>query len=207
MAQRGDMTSLAERLMIRDRAADGATDARIAQELRRSIWTVRKWRRRGQNGSMTALASRLGRPTAGPLSTWSADLKTHILDLRRPHPGWGDLTILVALQRDPACNQQRLPIRARIGAVLQAAQLTRRPQRHTTLPEPEHPPNPAAHVLWELDAKGSAAVAGMGMVSMINSIDVGSRVTIERTSTAGIVRTICPPPQVSGLWDARAPVV
>ena len=47
MARRGDMTSLAERLSIRDRAADGATDATIAHALQRSIWTVRKWRRRG----------------------------------------------------------------------------------------------------------------------------------------------------------------
>ena len=179
MARRGDMTSLAERLTIRDRAAEGATDAMIAQELRRSIWTVRKWRRRGQTGTMTSLATRLGRPADGPLSTWPAALKAHILDLRRTHPGWGSLTILVELQRDPAWNQQRLPSRARIGAVLQAAGLTRRSQRHTTLPEPAHPSNPAPRELWELDAKGPAAVAGVGMVSIINIIDVGSRLKIE----------------------------
>jgi hypothetical protein len=132
------MTSFQERLTICDRAADGATDALIAVELRRSIWTVRKWRRRGQRGTMTALATRIGRPPAGPLSTWPAALKAHILDLRRTHPGWGAVTILVELQREPAWSQQRLPSRARIGAVLQAAGLTRRSQRHTTLPEPEH---------------------------------------------------------------------
>ena len=175
MARRGDMTSLAERLSIRDRAADGATDASIAHALQRSIWTVRKWRRRGQIGTMTALATRLGRPAAGPLSTWPAALKAHILDLRHTYPGWGALTILVELQRDPTWNQQRLPSRARIGALLQATGLTRRPQRHTTLPEPDHPPHPTAHGLWELDAKGPAAVAGVGMVSVINSIDVSSR--------------------------------
>jgi len=65
MARRGDMTSLAERLTIRDRAAEGATDALIARELQRSIWTIRKWRRRGQAGTMAALATRLGRPAAG----------------------------------------------------------------------------------------------------------------------------------------------
>ncbi len=184
MARRGDMTSLAERLTIRDRAADGATDATIAHELRRSIWTVRKWRRRGQTGTMTALATRLGRPAAGPLSTWSAALKAHILDLRRTHPGWGALTILVDLQRDPAWNQQRLPSRARIGAVLQAAGLTRRPQRHTTLPEPDHPPNPVPHELWELDAKGPGLVDGVGRVSVINIIDVGSRLKVESMPTA-----------------------
>ena len=104
MARRGDMTSLAERLTIRERAVDGATDATIAAELRRSIWTVRKWRRRGQTGSMTALGTRLGRPAAGPLSSWPDALKTHILDLRRTHPGWGALTILVDLQNDPVWN-------------------------------------------------------------------------------------------------------
>jgi hypothetical protein len=135
---------------------------------------------------MMALATRLGRPAAGPLSTWPADLKAHILALRRTHPGWGALTILVALQRDPAWNQHRLPSRARIGALLQAAGLTRRPQRHTTLPgpEPEHPPDPAPHELWELDAKGPGMVDGVGMVSMINIIDVGGRVKVERRPTA-----------------------
>ena len=179
MARRGDMTSLAERLTIRDRAAEGATDATIARELHRSIWTIRKWRRRGQTGTMTALATRLGRPADGPLSTWPADLKAHILSLRRTHPGWGALTIRVELQRDPAWKGQRLPSRARIGALLHAAGLTRRHQHHTTLPEPDHPPNPAPHERWKLDAKGPAAVTGVGVVSVINSIDVGSRVKIE----------------------------
>ena len=167
MARRGDMTSLAERLTIRDRAAEGATDATIARELHRSIWTIRKWRRRGQTGTMTALATRLGRPADGPLSTWPAALTAHILSLRRPHPGWGALTIRVELQRDPAWKGQRLPSRARIGALLHAAGLTRRHQHHTTLPEPDHPPNPAPHERWKLDAKGPAAVTGVGVVSVI----------------------------------------
>ena len=184
MARRGDITSLQERLTIRDLAGQGASDATIARELQRSIWTVRKWRRRGQTGTMTALATRLGRPPAGPLSTCATELKAHILDLRRTHPGWGALTLLVELQRDATWNQQRLPSRARIGALLQAAGLTRRPQRHTTLPEPAHPPNPAPHDLWELDAKGPGMVDGVGMVSVINSIDVGGRVKVESTPTA-----------------------
>ena len=41
----------------------------------------------------------------------------HILDLRSTRLGWGALTILGELQRDPAWNQQRLPRRASIGAV------------------------------------------------------------------------------------------
>ena len=169
MARRGDMTSLQERLMIRDLATKGTTDVIIARDLQRSIWTVRKWRRRGQIGTMTALATRLGRPVVGPLSTWRDTLKTHILDVRRTHPGWGALIILVELHRDPAWNQQRLPSRARIGAVLQAAGLTRRPQRHTILPEPDHPPNPGPHVLWELDAKGPGLVDGVGRLSLQRS--------------------------------------
>ena len=79
MARRGDITSLQERLTIRDLAGQGASDATIARELQRSIWTVRKWRRRGQTGTMTALATRLGRPPAGPLSTWPNALMSHIL--------------------------------------------------------------------------------------------------------------------------------
>ena len=128
----------------------------------------------------------MGRPATGPVSTWPAALKDHILTLRHTHPGWGAVTILVELQRDPVWNQPSLPSRARIGALLQAAGLTRRYQRHTTLPEPDHPPNPASHAVWELDANGVSLVDGVGMVSVINSIDVGSRLKIERMPTASV---------------------
>jgi hypothetical protein len=49
---------------------------------------------------------------------------------------------------------------------------------------PQHPPDPAPHELWELDAKGPGMVDGVGMVSTINSIDVGGRVKVESTPTA-----------------------
>ena len=69
MARRGDITSLQERLTIRDLAGQGASDATIARELQRSIWTVRKWRRRGKSGALAPLFTRMGRPAIGPVST------------------------------------------------------------------------------------------------------------------------------------------
>jgi hypothetical protein len=42
-------TTIVERVTIIERASAGETDAMIAAALGCSIWTVRKWRRRGQH--------------------------------------------------------------------------------------------------------------------------------------------------------------
>jgi len=48
MKRRGQRTTLQERLEIMDRATAGTCDAAIAGDLGCSKWTVRKWRRAGQ---------------------------------------------------------------------------------------------------------------------------------------------------------------
>src|SRR5579859_2049700 len=47
------------------RAASGQSDPEIAAALGCSVWTVRKWRRRGQHQGRTDLSSQIGHPTAG----------------------------------------------------------------------------------------------------------------------------------------------
>jgi DNA-binding CsgD family transcriptional regulator len=48
MLRRGQTTTLQERLDIGERAAAGESDPEIATALGCSVWTVRKWRRWGQ---------------------------------------------------------------------------------------------------------------------------------------------------------------
>lgn len=62
-------TTIAERVTILERASAGETDAMIAASLGCSIWTVRKWRRRGQHQGRAGLIPRRGRPATEPLST------------------------------------------------------------------------------------------------------------------------------------------
>ena len=70
MTRRGQRTSFQERLEITERAEAGQSDPEIAATLGYSVWTVRKWRRRGQQQGRPGLSSHMGRPSSGPLSTF-----------------------------------------------------------------------------------------------------------------------------------------
>jgi Homeodomain-like domain len=98
MHLRGQTTSFQARLEIMEQASAGLNDTQIATALGCSVWTVRKWRRRSLKLGRVGLASRMGRPAAGPLSSFPNELKETILHLRALHPGWGPNTLLAALK-------------------------------------------------------------------------------------------------------------
>ena len=179
MLRRGQTTTFQERLEITERAATGQSDPQIAAALGCSVWTVRKWRRRGHDQGRASLTSHMGRPTTGPLGSLPTSIRDAILHLRRTHPGWGPDTLLAELRVDPRWADQALPSRSRIAALLKATNLTRRYQPHSELPTPPLQPQGTPHDEWELDAQGSMHVAGVGKVSLITIIDVVSRLKVE----------------------------
>jgi transposase InsO family protein len=179
MIRRGQTTTFPERLGIIERVAAGESDPEIAAALGCSVWTVRKWRRRGQQQGRPGLSSQIGRPPRGPLGTLPAGMREAILQMHRTHPGWGPTTLLAELQVDPRWADHPLPSRSRIAALLVAEKLTRRYQKHSELPIPAIQPQGAPHDEWELDAQGRMHVAGVGNVSLITIIDVASRLKVE----------------------------
>jgi transposase InsO family protein len=179
MLRRGQTTNFQERLDISERAAAGQSDPEIATALGCSVWTVRKWRRRGQHQGRTGLSSQMGRPTTGPLSTIEMGMHDAILQMRRTHPGWGPTTLLAELRVDRRWAHHPLPSRSRIAALLKAEKLTRRYQKHSELPGPAIQLQGASHDEWELDAQGRMHVAGVGNVSLISILDVVSRLKVE----------------------------
>jgi hypothetical protein len=94
MRQRGQTTTFQMRLEMSEYATAGLNDTQIATALGCSVWTVRKWRRRSRKLGRVGLVSHMGRPTAGPVSTFPNQLKEAILHLRKLHPGWGPNTDL-----------------------------------------------------------------------------------------------------------------
>jgi transposase InsO family protein len=179
MAPRRQQTTLQQRVRILEQATAGRTDPEIAASLGLALATVRKWRRIGQRQGRTGLASSMGRPATGALGTVPVALREFIRRMRQDHPGWGPVTILVELQRDPAWANQPLPSRARVAAFLCEAKLTRRYQKQRPLPQPP-PSQPAQpHDQWQLDAQGVTTVSGLGQVCLINIADVLSRLKIE----------------------------
>ena len=116
MNRRGQRTSLQERFEIMERAAAGHTDAASAALLGCSLWTVRKWRRLGKRDGAAGLASRLGRPSVGPLGTRPASVRATVRRLREAHPGWGPGTSLASLRTDPGWDSAALLGRTQIAA-------------------------------------------------------------------------------------------
>jgi Homeodomain-like domain len=154
MLRHRQVTTIAERVTILERATAGETDATIAAALGCSIWTVRKWRRRGQHQGRAGLTPRCGRPAKAPLSTIPPTLRDAILTIRRAHPGWGPTTVLAELRADPAWHDHPLPSRSRIAALFKHAKLTRRYSRHSELPTPKPTTDAHPHDEWQLDAQG-----------------------------------------------------
>lgn len=161
MLRRGQTTTFPERLDITERAAAGQSDPEIAAELGCSVWTVRKWRRRGQHQGRAGLSSQMGRHATGLLATLPTGMRETIVQMRRAHPGWGPTTLLAELQVDPRWTDQPLPSRYRIAALLKGEHLTRRYQKHSDLPIPVIQPEGAPHDEWELDAQGTMTLQAL----------------------------------------------
>jgi len=165
-------TSLEERVMIRALAEAGHSSADIARRLGWKTGTIRKWRRRGKNG-LEGLATKMGRPATGAMSTFAPEVTTTVRDWRQAHPGWGPLTLRIELEgRSPTT---RLPSRATIARYLKQEKLARPYERHQDLPDPTPPSAQAPHQEWEMDAEGYVQVPQVGVIAPINLSDRFSR--------------------------------
>ena len=162
MHLRGQTTNFQVRLEIMEQANAGLNDTQIATALGCSLWTVRKWRRRSLKHGRVGLASQMGRPATGPVSTFPKELKEAILHLRKRHPGWGPDTLLAALKMDAYWRDQPLPSRAQIARLLKQAGLTRRYQPHHDLAQPPRTPLTSPHQEWQMDAARDYAGGGGG---------------------------------------------
>jgi transposase len=179
MQRRGQKTTFQERLLMSELAEAGHNDPEIATYIGCSEWTVRKWRRISERRGGDGLTTQMGRPATGVLSTMLPELQTTLRALREAHPGWGPDTLLATLCADSAWSTARLPSRSRVAAFLKQAGLTRKYQRHVDLPQPLSQPTQAPHDEWQMDAQGVMKVEGVGKVSVVNIIDVASRLKVE----------------------------
>jgi transposase len=179
MVQRGQKTSLEERIEIGERWESGQTDPQIAVAIGRPIPTVRKWRRKYQREGRSGLASRMGRPPTGALGQFPLEMQDAVREMRESHSGWGPLTIRAELKDDQRFVGMRLPSRSRIAAFLRQEGFTRKYERHTELPQPQAVEPERAHEEWEVDAKGVIKVPNLGSVSIININYLFSRLRVD----------------------------
>lgn len=185
MRRHGKATQLQERMEIVERSNTGASDATVATAVGWSQWTVRKWRRKGQRQGRSGLASRMGRPASGALSSFDPCIAQAIKALRAAQPGWGPITIKLELGKDPHLTPLRIPSRSRIAAFLREEGLTRPYAYHTELEQRAAQFVTTPHEEWEMDAQGVQMVAGVGAVSVINITDRYSRLRIASWGCVG----------------------
>ncbi len=178
MPRRGKKMTYVEKLAQIESVNAGQTDAQIAQQTGWSIWTVRKWRRTYQKQGELGLAPQMGRPKQGTLSSYPADLCSALETMRKAHPGWGPLTLLEEMTNLPASFGQALPSRARVAAFLKEKHLARHYERHAGVPQPPLGPALQAHDQWQMDAQGRQTVSGLGLVSVVNILEVVSRLKV-----------------------------
>lgn len=173
----GRITTLEERMLFRELARAAHTDDEIAEQTGWSVSTVRKWRRRADQGRH-ALVSVMGRPATGALSTFPPLIRETIRAWRNAYPGRGPKTLRADLEADERFRGQDLPGPRSIARFLKEEELTRPYERHSELPRPDQDAPQAPHEVWEMDARGQEYVAGVGMVTLINLNDRCSRVRL-----------------------------
>ena len=139
--------------------------------MNRSVWTVRKWRRKYERAGRTGLVSKIGRPASGGLGQCPHELRDSIREMREEHPGWRAQTILTELRSPSYCAGLKLPSRSRIAAFLRQEGYTQAYKKHSEFPQPPLTQVHKAHEEWEMDAQGVLEVAGLGPVSIINIED------------------------------------
>ncbi len=178
MSRHGKKMSYPEKLACMELVKTGHTDAQSAQQSGWSIWTIRKWRRAYQKQGESGMVPVMGRKKQGTLSTFPAKMRDELEKMRKEHMGWGPITLLEEMLQQPAYFGQELPSRARVAAFLKEKQLVRHYQPHAGLPNPAPTSCLRPHDQWEMDAQGRQQVNGLGLVSVVNIMDVISRLKV-----------------------------
>ncbi len=179
MARIDRTTTLTERVEIGERWASGQNDPEIARAMGLRVSTVRKWRRKYKKEGRAGVALKMGRPATGALGQFPLEVRDRIRDMRKEHPGWGPLTIRTEMEDMVYFSGLKLPSRPRIAAFLKQEGLTRRYNRHSQLPQSQATDPQQAHEVWEMDAQGAVKIVGLGSVSVINIVDLFSRLKVD----------------------------
>src|SRR3990172_190555 len=165
--QRQEMARLSEQ---------GQTCQAIAEQLGVSFWTARKWTRRAKRGGLAALVTRFGRPATGPMSEFHPLVCYVALRLKRQHPSWGAAYVVKKMGERAALKGQKLPEETAVWSYWHTFGERLLSQRHPV--EPKLPPAGVAHGVWQMDAKESVRVAGVGVTTINQARDEFGRATV-----------------------------
>lgn len=165
--QRQEMARLAEQ--------DESYQA-VADQTGVSFWTARKWIRQARRGGVAALVTTLGRPATGPMSGFNPLVRYVALRLKRQHKTWGAAYVVKKMGEHPGLKGQRLPSPTTVWRYWRSFGDRLFPKRHPA--QPKRTPAGVAHGVWQMDAKESVPVAGVGVVTFHQARDEFGRATV-----------------------------
>ena len=167
VAQRREMMLLAE---------EGYPYTAIAEQVGVSFWTARKWVRQAKRGGLETLGSCYGRPATGPLSSFDPLVGYVELRLKREHPTRGAAYVVKKLGERPSLQGKTLPCATTVWRYWRSYGKRLFPKRNP--PQSEATPSEIAHGVWQMDAKESMQIPGVGLVSFNHARDEFGRATV-----------------------------
>lgn len=169
-------TTIQQRQAIAELTAQGQSYQAVAQQLELSFWSVRKWARQAKRGGLGALVSSMGRPATGPMAGTDPLVRYVALRLKRQHPSWGAAYILKKMSERASLQGQSLPEMTTLWRYWRSFGDRLWP-KHQPI-EAKLPQAGVAHGVWQMDAKESVAVTGVGVVTIHQARDEFGRATV-----------------------------
>ena len=169
-------TTIAQRREMMRLVEEGYTYAEVAQQIDVSFWTARKWIRIGKKYGVQNLASSYGRPRAGPLRGFDPMIRYIALRLKRQHPKWGAEYVLKKLRERHLLKAKELPSTTTIWRYWRSFGDRLFPKRDPSRSKVS--PSNIPHGVWQMDAKESVQIPGVGLVSFNQARDEFGRITV-----------------------------
>ena len=169
-------TSLAQRCELNKMVNDGCTYAEAAEQVGVSYWVGRKWIRRWKRGGLENLASCYGRPKTGPMAGFGPKVKYAVLRLKKQHPKWGPDYVRKKLKEMDGLRGEKIPSAMTIWRYWRGFGERVLPKREQS--KSKVAPSEIPHGVWQMDAKESMQIPGVGLVSFNQARDEYGRVTV-----------------------------
>jgi hypothetical protein len=117
-----------------------------------------------------------GRPLTGALSAFDPLVRYVALRLKRQHPTWGAAYIVKRMSERPSLKGKALPEASTVWRYWRSFGERLWPKRRPA--EAEWPVAGVAHGVWQLDAKESVSVEGVGVITCNQARDEFGRATV-----------------------------
>lgn len=170
------VTTVQQRQEMAHRVAQGAPYQTVAYQSQVSYWTVRKWARRARQGDLEALVTQWGRPATGPMADSDFLVRYVALRLKRQHPTWGAAYVMKKMKQHPALKDKKIPSVTTLWRYWRGFGARLLPRRLPATAQP--PPAGVAHGVWQMDAKESVIVPGVGATTFNQARDEFGRATV-----------------------------